>query len=87
MEDDMSKTKFNREQVQAALDLIADHGGPRGRADLPGILAERFGAKFAQRFGRYELRLLGLYQASRASHAQALERWANEARRRLAGGA
>ncbi len=79
----MSKAKFKRETVQAALDLIADHGGPRGRADLPDVLAAQCGATFTQRFGQHQVRIGGVFRASRLSAADALENWARAARRRL----
>ena len=79
----MSKTKFNREKVQAVLDLIADHGGPRGRADLPDVLTDQHKAKFTRQFGRFAVNICGLSLRSATSYADALDRWAREARRRL----
>lgn len=80
-----AKTKFDREKVQAVLDLIADHGGPRGRADLPQVLANSHDMKFTRQFGRFAVSLGGLSMRSASSYADALDAWARAARRRLLG--
>lgn len=74
------KSTFYPDQAREALDVIADYGQ---RADLPNVLAERFGAKFSLRFGKHEVRMAGVYAASRTSARAALDMWGNAARRKL----
>lgn len=78
----MSRTKFDRAKVQAALDLIADHGF--GRFDLLKSQMEgQFDMRFSFRSGTHAVRLMGVTGTGTAGYRDALDSWARAARRRL----